>query len=64
MLIKDKEREERQARLARVKGGTSTGGAGKKKAKAKTNLGGAFKKDNDFDMDDMNYDNFGDDDFM
>ncbi|CCD25257.1 translation initiation factor eIF3 core subunit j NDAI_0E04400 [Naumovozyma dairenensis CBS 421] len=64
VLIKEKEKEERQARLARVRGGTATGGAGKKKAKVKTNLGGAFKKDQDFDLDDMNYDNFGDDDFM
>lgn len=62
ILIKDKEKAERQARLARVKGGTATGGAGKKKAKAKTNLGGAFKKDQDFDVD--NFDDFGDDDFM
>lgn len=64
ILIKDKEKAERQARLARVKGGTATGGAGKKKAKAKTNLGGAFKKDQDFDVDDINYDDFGADDFM
>lgn len=64
VLIKDKEKQERQARLARVKGGTATGGAGKKKAKAKTNLGGAFKKDQEFDFDDVNYDDFGDDDFM
>lgn len=62
ILIKDKEKAERQARLARVKGGTATGGAGKKKVKAKTNLGGAFKKDQDFDVD--NFDDFGDDDFM
>ncbi|CCK68696.1 translation initiation factor eIF3 core subunit j KNAG_0B02540 [Huiozyma naganishii CBS 8797] len=62
VLIKDKERQERQERLARVRGGTATGGAGKKKAKAKTNLGGAFKKDQDFDMGD--YDDFGDGDFM
>ncbi|KAL2708955.1 Eukaryotic translation initiation factor 3 subunit J [Kluyveromyces marxianus] len=64
-LIKEKEREERQARLARVKGGTATGGAGKKKAKAaRANLGGAFKKDNDIDMGNSNFDDFGDDDFM
>ncbi|CAB4253814.1 similar to Saccharomyces cerevisiae YLR192C HCR1 Dual function protein [Maudiozyma barnettii] len=64
VLIKEKEKEERQARLAKVRGGTATGGAGKKKAKGKTNLGGAFKKDNDFDLDSNNYDDFGDDDFM
>ena len=65
VLIKEKEREERQARLARVKGGTATGGAGKKKAKAaRANLGGAFKKDNDIDMGNSNFDDFGDDDFM
>lgn len=64
-LMKDKEREERQARLARVKGGTATGGAGKKKAKAaKANLGGAFKKDNDFDIRDDDFQDFADDDFM
>lgn len=63
-LIKEKEKEERLARLARVKGGTATGGAGKKKAKGKTNLGGAFKKDQDFDIDDSKFDDFGDDDFM
>ena len=64
VLMKDKERQERQARLSKVKGGTATGGAGKKKVKAKTNLGGAFKKDQDFDVDDMSYSNFADDDFM
>lgn len=64
LLIKEKEREERQARLARVRGGTATGGAGKKKAKAaKANLGGAFKKDNDIDMSN-DFGDFGDDDFM
>lgn len=63
VLMKDKEREERQARLARVKGGTATGGAGKKKAKGKTNLGGAFKKDNEFDLE-PDFNDFGDDDFM
>ena len=62
--MKDKERQERQARLSKVKGGTATGGAGKKKVKAKANLGGAFKKDQDFDVDDMSYSNFADDDFM
>lgn len=65
ILMKDKEREERQARLARVKGGTAQGGAGKKKAKgAKANLGGAFKKDQQFDMGEVEFDNFDDDDFM
>ncbi|CAL9732285.1 eukaryotic translation initiation factor 3 subunit J [Monosporozyma unispora] len=65
VLIKDKERQERQARLAKVRGGTATGGAGKKKAKGtKTNLGGAFKKDQEFDLDNVSYDDFGDDDFM
>jgi translation initiation factor 3 subunit J len=62
VVLKDKERQERQARLAKA-GGTATGGAGKKKAKAaKPNLGGAFKKDQDIVVD--NYDDFGDDDFM
>lgn len=66
ILIKDKERQERQARLARVKGGTATGGAGKKKAKAKTNLGGSFKKDQEFDIggDLGDLGDFNDDDFM
>lgn len=65
VLIKDKERQERQARLAKVRGGTATGGAGKKKAKGtKTNLGGAFKKDQEFDLDNVDYNDFGDDDFM
>lgn len=65
ILIRDKEKQERQARLAKVRGGTATGGAGKKKAKgAKTNLGGAFKKDQEFDLDNVSYDDFGDDDFM
>lgn len=68
ILIKDKEKQERQARLARVKGGTATGGAGKKKAKAKTNLGGSFKKDQEFDiggdMDLGDMGDFRDDDFM
>lgn len=65
VLMKDKERQERQARLARVKGGTATGGAGKKKAKAaKANLGGAFKKDQEFDLDNSNFDDFAEDDFM
>lgn len=62
LVLKEKEREERQARLSKA-GGTSTGGAGKKKAKGtKANLGGAFKKDSDVVVD--NYDDFADDDFM
>lgn len=61
VVIKEKERAERQARLAKA-GGTSTGGAGKKKGKGNINLGGAFKKD-DF-ADTTNYDDFDDDDFM
>lgn len=65
IMMKDKERLERQARLARVKGGTATGGAGKKKAKgANANLGGAFKKDQQFDMGADEFDDFGDEDFM
>lgn len=65
VLIKEKERQERQARLAKVRGGTATGGAGKKKAKAaRPNLGGAFKKDQEFDMGSADFDNFGEDDFM
>lgn len=62
IVMKEKEKAERQARLAKA-GGTSTGGAGKKKAKpaARPNVGGpSFKKD----LDDMAYDDFGDDDFM
>ncbi|CAR26137.1 hypothetical protein ZYGR_0E01200 [Zygosaccharomyces rouxii] len=65
ILIKDKEKQERQARLAKVKGGTATGGAGKKKAKAKTNLGGSFKKDQDLDIGgELDLGDFNDDDFM
>ncbi|SSD61627.1 related to Eukaryotic translation initiation factor 3 subunit J [Saccharomycodes ludwigii] len=66
VVIKEKERQERQARLAKVKGGTATGGAGKKKAKAgNANLGGAFKKENDIVVDQFDdYGDFGDDDFM
>ncbi|AAS51455.1 ACR229Wp [Eremothecium gossypii ATCC 10895] len=66
VLIKEKERQERQARLAKVKGGTATGGAGKKKAKAaRPNLGGAFKKDQEFSLEDNSeFADFGDDDFM
>lgn len=64
VTLKDKERQERQARLQRS-GGTATGGAGKKKAKplVKTNVNSSFKKDVYDDMD-ANYDDFGDDDFM
>ncbi|RLV89756.1 Eukaryotic translation initiation factor 3 subunit J [Spathaspora sp. JA1] len=60
VVIKEKERLERQARLKKA-GGTATGGAGKKKAKptANPNVGGGFKK-NELDFDD----DFGDDDFM
>lgn len=61
VVQKDKERQERQARLSKS-GGTATGGAGKKKAKPaiKANFNNdGFKKDA---MDD--YDDFGDDDFM
>lgn len=61
VVQKDKERQERQARLLKS-GGTATGGAGKKKAKpaVKANFDNdGFKKD---DLDD--YDDFGDDDFM
>lgn len=65
VIMKDKERQERQLRLAKASG-TATGGAGKKKAKpaAKSSLGSSsFKKDLDFDT--TNYDDdFGDDDFM
>lgn len=63
VIIKEKERAERQARLKKT-GGTATGGAGKKKAKpaVNPNSGSAFKKDNFDDMGDM--DDFGDDDFM
>lgn len=62
IVIKDKEKAERLARLKKA-GGTATGGAGKKKAKpaVKTNVTESFKKDQ---YDDMDYDNFGDDDFM
>ncbi|SCU83204.1 LAME_0C04346g1_1 [Lachancea meyersii CBS 8951] len=65
VLMKEKERQERQARLAKVRGGTATGGAGKKKAKAaKANLGGAFKKDQEFDLEKGEFDDFAEDDFM
>lgn len=61
IILKDKERAERQARLAKA-GGTSTGGAGKKKAKpaARPNVDSGFKKDLGLD----DYDDFADDDFM
>ncbi|KAI5961934.1 HCR1 [Candida theae] len=63
VIIKDKERQERLARLKKT-GGTASGGAGKKKAKpaARPNVGG-FKKD---DFDDMggDLDGLDDDDFM
>ncbi|SGZ52154.1 CIC11C00000003975 [Sungouiella intermedia] len=64
VVLKDKERQERQARLLKS-GGTATGGAGKKKAKplVKTNVNNSFKKDAFDDME-ANYDDFGDDDFM
>ncbi|KAG5420865.1 HCR1 [Candida metapsilosis] len=59
VVIKDKERQERLARLKKT-GGTASGGAGKKKAKpaARPNVGG-FKKDEFDDLDDLD-----DDDFM
>ncbi|QBM90665.1 translation initiation factor 3 subunit 1 eIF-3 s1 [Metschnikowia aff. pulcherrima] len=65
VIQREKERQERQARLQKS-GGTATGGAGKKKAKpaVKTNVNNpGFKKDS---FDDMggDYDDFGDDDFM
>ena len=65
VVIKDKERQERQARLKKA-GGTATGGAGKKKAKplARPNVGGGFKKDAFDDMDDGQFDDLDDDDFM
>ena len=60
VIVKDKERAERQARLKKA-GGTATGGAGKKKAKpaVKTNVSDMYKKDAGDDFDD-----FDDDDFM
>ncbi|AET39731.1 translation initiation factor eIF3 core subunit j Ecym_4711 [Eremothecium cymbalariae DBVPG len=65
LLIREKEKQERQARLSKVKGGTATGGAGKKKAKtARPNLGGAFKKDQEFALDNADYGDFDDGDFM
>ncbi|CAK9437641.1 uncharacterized protein LODBEIA_P20190 [Lodderomyces beijingensis] len=62
VVVKDKEKQERLARLKKA-GGTATGGAGKKKAKpaARPNVGG-FKKDAFDDMGDI--DDLDDDDFM
>lgn len=65
VLLREKEKQERQARLLKA-GGTATGGAGKKKAKplVKTNVNDThFKKDALDNLDD-NFDDFGDDDFM
>lgn len=64
VVQKEKEKQERQARLQKS-GGTATGGAGKKKAKplVKTNVNNSFKKDAFDDME-AAYDDFGDDDFM
>lgn len=66
VFMKEKERKERQARLARVKGGTASGGAGKKKAKGGNANMGAMKKSSEFDMSAMDdtFDDFGEDDFM
>lgn len=65
VILKEKEKAERQARLKKA-GGTATGGAGKKKAKpaVKTNVNSSFKKDVFEDMDESKYDDFEDDDFM
>lgn len=62
VVVKDKERAERQARLKKA-GGTATGGAGKKKAKpaVKTNVSDMYKKDT---FDGGDFDDFDDDDFM
>lgn len=63
VLLKDKERADRQSRMKKT-GGTASGGAGKKKAKPAVNPNvGSFKKDAFEGMDDMDGD-FGDDDFM
>ncbi|KAG7663718.1 HCR1 [[Candida] subhashii] len=64
VVIKDKERQERQARMKKT-GGTATGGAGKKKAKptARPNVG-SMKKNEFEDMDAGDFDDLGDDDFM
>lgn len=63
VILKDKERADRQSRMKKT-GGTATGGAGKKKAKPTANPNvGSFKKDAFDGMDDMDGD-FGDDDFM
>lgn len=61
VMLKEKARADRQARLAKA-GGTATGGAGKKKAKPKLQSGMSLKKDDDLET--TNYDDFGDDDFM
>lgn len=64
--VKEKVKDERKARLSKT-GGTSLGGAGKKKKKGKgLNMGGSFMKN---DVDDMLADegfggDFGEDDFM
>ncbi|CCE78436.1 Piso0_001059 [Millerozyma farinosa CBS 7064] len=64
VILKDKERAERQARLKKT-GGTATGGAGKKKAKPAVNTNvDSFKKDVFDDVANSKYDNFDDDDFM
>lgn len=64
VILKDKERAERQARLKKT-GGTATGGAGKKKAKPAINTNvDSFKKDIFDDVANSKYDNFEDDDFM
>ncbi|CDK29393.1 unnamed protein product [Kuraishia capsulata CBS 1993] len=62
-LVTTKAREERQARLSKA-GGTATGGAGKKKAKAAApkTASASFKQDEGHDM--TNYDELSDDDFM
>lgn len=62
VIVKDKERAERQARLKKA-GGTATGGAGKKKAKPamKTNVSDMYKKDA---VGGDDFDDFEDDDFM
>jgi translation initiation factor 3 subunit J len=65
VILKEKEKAERQARLKKA-GGTATGGAGKKKAKpaVKTNVNTSFKQDVFDDIDQSKYDEFEEDDFM
>lgn len=65
VIMKDKERQDRQARLLKS-GGTATGGAGKKKAKpaVKTNVNESHFKKDVLDEMDPDYGDFGDDDFM